>query len=215
MIKYAITKECVENGDINAANKHFKIAIKKLDDVESYCRNIDDFDNGSKIIGTIMGTIMQLGWFIVGEAINLTIYGLRMHKGNKKFNDDINKSFKKFASQIDEEDSGKSIMGRVSNLIKMTNTMSEYRSDLDTNYTDSQIRANRAYMTAQYSNIVLAIANIVKMMKENKQIRIANSIVFGKVPVGNNTLRDRMILLIMKTRKNMEDQITIMNNYFK
>ena len=208
--KFREGRECFESGDINTANKHFKAAIKKLDEVESYCRNIDDFESTSKTIGNIIGTIMQFGWFIIGEAINLTIFGIRMHKGDKKFKEDMNRSYKKFESQINEEDSGKSVMSKFLNIMKLTNKMSEYHTDISTNYTDSQIRSDRYASTAQYANLALAIANIIKINKENKQILLS-----GKVPVGSNELRNRMILSIMKIKKNMEEQITIMNNYFK
>lgn len=204
-------KEYFESGDINSANKYFKIAINKMNEVESYCRHINDFETSSKIIGNIFGTIIQLGWYIIGSAINFIILSIRLNKSDKKYNKRMGEVVKKYESEIKNiENSPKSIINSLNQLIELSRQYSSFNSASDVVHTQHAIDNDNAFMAAHYATIALSIGNIIKVIKDNKTIALS-----GKIPAGKNDLQNRLVLMIIKIKKNMEEQITIMNNHFK
>lgn len=188
-------KKHLRNGDKESAKKSYSQAISRLDDLEKYLRNINDFSTGSKLLGTISSILISLSTFLIFNILNKKIRNkyldteyskidrkiLDIEKDIKNDNDSIQYFYSRGNKRM-TEDYIKSRNGKYVEIDKLNAGKVDVFTKADTDTNKRSI-----------------IAVLLKLIKTTKEIiQVSKN---GGTEKGFNLLRNKLIVYIsdMKT----------------
>ena len=197
-------KKALKVNDKDTAMVHFKKSSNIMNELEQYLRNINDFENGSKIIGNILGLFGHLGFFFIIQISTLCYHIFVKYKANKLIEDIV------MCKNIIYDISGINLHNDRVNRTRVNRTVIKGFNDLETlwnrilNNSKTIDNLKNKSIKALIVNWVAAVLNIIKLSKQRSQIN-AN----GGVTDRSNMLRELLITYCMNIKTCLDGYIKL------